>query len=107
MDSLVLKYRIMRHFFLAASIALVIQLPFLTLMSVAWFQSELIGVWGLFYLPAFWLFDKIGLPAQPRISRFIETVEVVVIQEILLLIVILPFIAIYVRFRSREKVGAG
>jgi uncharacterized membrane protein YhaH (DUF805 family) len=83
-------------------IAFVIQLPFLILMSFAGVHSALGGAWVIFYLPAILLLDKIA-STTPGTAPFFETVVIVAIQELILLAVIFPVMALYIHVRRGKK----
>ena len=90
----------MKRVFVAIIIVFVIQLPFLILMNIAGVHSALGAAWGIFYLPAIWLMDKMEVPA---ISPFVTILVVTLLQEIILLIVILPLVVVWVRLKQRKK----
>lgn len=92
----------MRRLCLALLIAFIIQLPFLILMNFVGAHSALGGAWAVFYLPAIWLLDIIGSPG-PGTAPFFETLEVVVIQELILLAMIFPLVALCTRFKRSAK----
>ncbi len=81
-------------------IVFVIQLPFLILMNIAGAHSALGGVWVVFYLPAIWLMDKMGVPT---ISPFVTILAATLLQEIILLTIILPLVAVWLRLKPRRE----
>lgn len=92
----------MRRLYLALLIAFLIQVPFLILMNFVGAHSALGGVWIIFYLPAILLLDIIGSPG-PGTAPFVTTLEVVVIQELILLAIIFPVMVLYTRFRLSRR----
>lgn len=93
------KRATVRRLLLAIIIAFLVQCPFLILMNFAGVHSALGGVWVVFYLPAIWLLDRTGIP---DISQFVTTLALILFQEIVLLCVIVPLIALCVRVKSHN-----
>jgi hypothetical protein len=91
-----------RRVLLALLIAFVIQLPFLILMNFAGVHSALGGAWAMFYLPAVLLLDKFG-STTPGTTPLFTTVVIVAIQELILLAVISPFMALYIHLSRAKK----
>lgn len=92
----------MRRLYMALLIAFIIQLPFLILMNFVGVHSALGGAWVIFYLPAILLLDIVGSPG-PGTAPFFTTLEVGVIQELILLAMIFPLMVLYTRFRSSRR----
>lgn len=92
--------KFMRSVFLALIIAFVIQLPFLILMSSAGVHSALGGVWVVFYLPAIWLLDKAGVPDIPP---FATTLVLILFQEVILLIMVVPLMALWIHLKAGKR----
>src|SRR5215469_16225745 len=86
MEHLLPKGRWVQHSVIAAIVALIIQVPFVILMTNVGVHSSLGGAWALFYLPAIWIFDKIGLRTASPSSTILKTA---LIQEIILSLIIL------------------
>lgn len=95
----------MRHLIRAVLIAATVQLPFLVLMNVAGVHSALGGVWVVFYIPAILVLYKTGLP-EPGLSPFLATLQICVIQEIILVGFIVTFMALYRHFRLQRKTSS-
>jgi hypothetical protein len=81
-------------------IAFVIQLPFLFLMSRVGVHSALGGAWVFFYLPAIWILDKMRVP---DISPWVTMLLAALVQQIILLIIILPLMALWARLKTRQS----
>ena len=95
----------MRRVFLALGVAFIIQLPFLILMNLAGIHSALGGAWALFYMPAILVLAMFGLPT-PKNSPSSTITELALLQEIILLCIIVPLMALGTRLKSRKKESA-
>ena len=93
----------MRRIWFALLAALVIQVPFLILMMFVGIHSALGGVWFVFYLPTIWLLEILRVP---NFSPFLDTLIIALLQEIILLVLILPLMILWVRVKSTRKKAA-